>query len=383
MAPTLVLACLALAQQPAAAPPTDVFAMTRSGVQVEVSERPARGALDLVTPFGVYHTPTDPVETVLERVRDRKWRGQLRTTPAASLVPIIETYADNGQISALLELTEAVLQRGRSHELRAALTALEAWGARFDPVELGLSPDERVEGLWEEVQKTEGLRRLLLGARLAAEVAPGRNGEGDRQLTLTTLSRAFEDSDPLMQRVVLLVTRRQLMDEPYFGARVQHASLYASAAVRDLAGATAVRLRPTAAREYWVKALLRAEDALRLHAAEQLAQHLPDYAPKPFVLLIAIEDRRAPSKFSFLDHAVQVVVDRDEPLALRQLQFAFSRGGNERNEYLENASTIKAVRLEDELQSLLKHLLQGLAGDDVERTPAQWMEWYEKRQVKP
>ncbi len=90
----LVLTCATAWQQPAAAPPPpDLFAMTRSGVQVEVSERPMRGALDLVTPFGIYHTPTDPVAVVLERKRDRAWMATLRAAPDASLVPAIETFA--------------------------------------------------------------------------------------------------------------------------------------------------------------------------------------------------------------------------------------------------------------------------------------------------
>ena len=158
-------------QRPAAsAPPVDLFAMTRSGVQVEVSERPVRGALDLKTPFGMYHTPTDPVEVVLERKRDRAWVATLRATPDASLVPAIETFAENGQVSALLEIAQTAIQRGRSDEIRAALTALEVWGARFDPVAAGMDGSERIEWLWERVQSVEGLSKLLMGARLAAEV---------------------------------------------------------------------------------------------------------------------------------------------------------------------------------------------------------------------
>lgn len=381
---TLVLACAAVLQQPAApTPPADLFAMTRSGVQVEVSERPARGALELQTPFGVYYTPTDPVAVVLERKRDRAWLATLRATPEASLVPAIETFAENGQISALLEIAQAAVQRSRSDEVRSALTALEAWGARFDPVEDGVSGAERIAWLWKRVQSTEGLSKLLIGARLASEVSPGQNGVGDRQLTLTTLSRALGAGDPLLQRVTLLVSRAQLMDEPYFGARVQEMSLFGSRITFDLAGATAVRLRPTAAREYWVKALLRAKDTTRVNAAIQLANHLPEYAPKPFVMLLAIGDRKAPTKFRFLDYAIQVFVDRSDPMPLRQLQFAFSNGGSERNEHLENASTIRAARLDDALRQLLSRLLTGIAGDDVDRTPEQWTEWYEKRQVKP
>ncbi|MCH2101883.1 MAG: hypothetical protein MK209_08175 [Planctomycetes bacterium] len=379
----LVLTCATAWQQPAAAPPPDLFAMTRSGVQVEVSERPMRGALDLVTPFGIYHTPTDPVAVVLERKRDRAWMATLRAAPDASLVPAIETFAENGQVSALIEIAEVAIRRSRADEVRAALTAIEVWGAHFDPVEDGIEGASRIDWLWERVQSEKGLSKLLIGARLASEVTFGQNGVGDRQLTLTTLSRALESSDPLVQRVTLLVTRAQLMDDPRFGARVQQMSLFGNRINFDLAGATAVQLRPTAAREYWVKALMRAEDKTRINAAIQLANHLPKYAPKPFVMLMAIGDRKAPAKFRFLGGSIQVVVDRSDPIPLRQIQFSFSNGGSERNEYLENASTIKAVRADTNLRDLLLRLLMGVSGEDVDRSPEQWVEWYENRQVNP
>lgn len=384
MLSSLLLFAMSAQQAPApVAPPMDVFAMTRSGVQIEVAERPTKGALELTTPFGRYYTPTDPVEVVFERPRARQWANALRTIPDASLLPSIETLNDNGQITALIELGEAVLQRGRPDEVRAALTALEAWGARFDPVPKGKSVDERIEWLWEQLDGELELRHVLLAARLASEVTYGGNGEGDRQIGLVDLRRAIEDGKPLKRRAGLLVARAQLMDEPYFGALVQALSLAGHVVYRDLAGATAVTLRPVAARDYWVRALLRAEEPIRLVAAEQLATHLPDYAPKPFALLLAAGDRLAPSYYELLEHKAQVVVDRNDPLDLRQLELAFSRGGFERGEYLENASTIKVVRLEEGLRRKLTQLLGLLSDDDIDRSAAEWVTWYKNRQVSP
>lgn len=380
---SLVLAACAQAPQQAPLAPTDLFAMTRSGLQVEVAVRPQRGALDLETPFGLYYTPTDPVVSVLERKRDRSWAATVRSAPDASLLPAIEMFADNGQVSALLEMAPVVVQRAREDEVRHLFTSLEVWGARFDPAPRDLDRAERVEWYWERVEEGEGWPRLLMGARLASEVTPGGNGVGPGQLTLTTLSRAMESTDPLVRRVCLLVTRRQLMNEAFFNARILYGSLYEHVLVRDLAGSTSVRLRPEATREYWVKALLRADDAVRLQAAIQLAEHLPDYAPKAFTLLLAVGDRKAPTRFEFLDIKAQVVVDRRDPLPLRQLQFAFSNGGNERNEHLANASTVKLVRIEPALRQLMIRLLTGIAADDVDRSVEEWLEWYKKRQIAP
>jgi len=362
----------------------DVFAMTQSGVQVEVSVRPAKGALELTTPFGTYFTATDPVAVVVERRRDRSWAASLSALPDSSLMSTIKQFHDNGQVSAQLELARVVVQRGRAEEVRAVLRSFEEWGARFDPVPSDLKRQERVEWLWEQVQEVEGMTKLLFAGRLAEEVQHGANGVGERQFTLVTLRRAVErEDDPLVRRAAILVSEAQLMDDSLFGALIQHRSLYGHPLVRDRAARTAVVLRPAAAREYWVRALFRAEDSLRGLAATHLADELPNYAPKPFAILLATVGKRAPARFKFSDFSVQVVTDRKDPLSLRQLELAFRSGAGGDDEMIENSSVVKVVRLPDDLRLRLLRKLNVIADDDRERTVEEWIEWYEKRKVGP
>lgn len=388
MAAITALTCALLLQNPAppaAAPPEDLIAMTESGVQVEVAERPAEGALEVQTPYGLYRTPTDPVKLVIERQRDRAWVTLLRTRADANLLPTIRLFDSNGQITALLDVTEAALRRGRADEVAAALRALERWGALLDPVpaEPERSSDERVEWLWDRVLDTEGPRMTLLAGRMTEEVIGGENGVGPSQIKLVPLRNAIEDGRPLLRRAAILVAQEQLMDDPLFGALVQWNSVYGDVAVRDRAGECAVVLRPIAAREYWVRGLLRASDERRLICARRLAQHLPDYAPKPFAIVLAAVGKLAPRRFDFLDHSIQVVVTRNEPLTLRQLEFSFSKGGSEHAEYLENSSVIKLCSVPEELRRSLTLMLAELAGDDVERSLEEWLDWYRARVQGP
>jgi hypothetical protein len=361
---------------------SDWIAMTRKGVQIEVAEQPKKGALEVVTPFGLYRTPLDPVELVFERQRDRSWLAGLRTGNNATLLEAIAVFRDNGQISALIEVGKVAVQRGWPEEVRASLRGLEAWGARLDPVPADLNGEDRVEWLWQQVQKREGLAKLLLSGRLATELTPAGNGAGHRQLSLSVLRRSMQNSDPLMQRAGAQLAGVQLMDDPYLLSRLQNMSLYTSVVAQDRAAQTAAVLDFAASREYWVKALLRAEDSLRLIAARHLANELPLYAPKPFAFLLSSVGHKAPQRYSFVDHDIQVVVDRRQPTPLFPTGRAYFGPKTLPGEYLENTSVVKLVKIPDLLRNQLQRYLLRLAGDDKERTVEEWLLWYKKQQIR-
>ncbi len=371
-------------QAAATAQPKDWIAMTESGLQIEAAAQVASGALEVDTPFGLYRTATDPVKLSFERRRDQTWKASLRIRDTATLLEAIETMRDNGQISALIEIADAAMRRNQPQEIRAALRGLESWGAKLDPVPKGMTQDERVQWLWERTREVSGPAKLLLAGRLAAEVMPAGNGVGERQLRQVELQKVLRDGDVLMQRVAILVIEAQRMSDPYLGAQVLMWSVYGHPITRDIAARTAPLIRPLSTREYWVRALLRASDSLREVAAQNLAWEMPDYAPKAFAILLAASGKRAPSRFKFADHSIQVVVDRREPRNLLQLEVAMETSGGElQGEYLENASVIKVCKLPEALRDQMLRYLVGIANDEQERTLEQWLEWYTKRVKKP
>lgn len=396
----LVLAWPLAAQQPAVtATPVDVFAMTKSGVQIEVSEPPKRGQLDIKTPYGIYRTPTDPVEIVLERARDRGWQALIRTTPDASLVPIIESMSANGQVTALLELAPLVLARGHEDETRLTLSKLEEWGARVDPVPPDLDRDERLEWLLEKRKQTSGPAQLLWNARYLAELPTPTTVEKQRVSNERgSWSERFQNKDVLEARFELQLAAHYLEDDPRAGVYARQLSLYGDPALMDVAGATTVRLWPGMAREYWVAALLREEDPVRIIAAQQLMRHLPEYAPKPFAYLLAAEAYMAPRRFEFAEQGVQLISKRESPSVhggwfqdcLSRWNAQYSNGRSfptvsypDRNEYLEMVSTVKLIKMSDELRTTVLKSLGLLANDDVPRTIQEWLDWYLAQRKSP
>ncbi len=362
--------------------PKDWIAMTESGVQIEVAAQVNKGDLTVETPFGLYRTATDPIRLCFERNRDLTWRTSIRTQSSASLLEAIQMCRANGQISGLIEIADAALRRNRPAEVRAALRGLEEWGAQLDPVPKGMTQDERVQWLWQQVQGVEGPAKLLLSGRLAAEVMPAGNGVGKRQLKQVELQKILRGGDSLMQRVAVHICEVQAMADPYVGAQILTLSLFGSTACRDLAARAAPKLRPLSTREYWVRALLRSSDSMREIAAQNLVWEMPEYAAKPFAVLLAATGKLAPSRFKFADHSIQVVVDRRHPHNLLQLEVAMQTSGGEIDgEYLEDSSVIKVCKVPAELQQQLQRYLGELAKDEQERSLEQWLIWY-KEQLK-
>jgi hypothetical protein len=369
----------AKAQQSA---PKDWIAMTESGLQIEVAAQVSKGDLTVETPYGLFRTATDPIRLCFERNRDQTWKTTTRTQSSASLLEAIQMCKANGQISGLIEMADAAIRRNRPAEIRAALRGLEEWGANLDPVPKGMTQDERVQWLWQQVQEMDGPAKLLLSGRLAAEVMPAGNGVGLRQLRQVELQRVLRGSQPLMQRVAVNICEVQAMADPYVGAQILTLSLYGSTVCRDLAARAAPKLRPMSTREYWVRALLRSEDSMRLAAAQNLVWEMPEYAAKPFAILLAATGKLAPSRFKFATHSIQVVVDRRKPHNLLQLEVAMQTSGGEIDgEYLEDSSVIKVCKVPAELQQQLQRFLAELANDEQERSLEQWLLWY-KEQLK-
>jgi hypothetical protein len=396
----LVLAWPLAAQQPATpATPVDAFAMTKSGVQIEVSELPVRGQLDIKTPYGIFRTPTDPVEIVFERARDRTWQALIRTTPDASLVSIIEALAANGQISALLELAPAVLARGHEDETRITLNKLEEWGARVDPVPSDLDREDRLEWLAAQRKQTKGPAQLLWNARYLAELPTPSTVDKQRiARERGGWSERFEQKEVLEARLELQIAAHYLEDDPRAGLYARQLSLYGAPALLDVAGATTVTLWPGMAREFWVAALLREQEPVRIIAAKQLMRHLPEYAPKPFAYLLAAEEHTAPRRFEFLEQSVQLVSKQEPPsvhggwfqdcLDRWNTQYSSNRSFPtvsypDRNEYLEMVSTVKLIKMSDALRTTVLESLGLLANDDVPRSIQEWLTWYAAQQQSP
>jgi hypothetical protein len=208
----------------------------------------------------------------------------------------------------------------------------------------------------------------------------------------------FGQKDPLETRFELQLSAHYMEDDPRVGVFARSFSLYGDPAVRDVAGATTVALWPGMAREFWVAALLREQEPVRIVAAQQLMRHLPKYAPKAFAFLLAADAYTAPRRFEFGEQGVQLVSTRESPgvhggwfqTCLSRWNAQYSNGRSfptvsypDRNEYLEMVSTVKLIKMSEQLRSTVLELLGLLAEDDVPRTIEEWLSWYAAQSQTP
>jgi hypothetical protein len=291
------------------------------------------------------------------------------------------------------------LARGHEEEIRLTLNRLEEWGAKVDPVPSQLDRDERVEWLLERRKESKGPARLLWNARYLKELPLPTTVEKQRiTRERGSWEERFQQKDVLEIRFELQLAAHYMEDDPRVGVYARSFSLYGDPALRDVAGATTVTLWPGMAREFWVAALLREEEPVRIVAAQQLMRHLPKYAPKAFAFLLAADAYTAPRRFEFGEQGVQLVSDHEAPgvhggwfqTCLSRWNAQYSTGRSfptvsypDRNEYLEMVSTVKLIKMSEELRKTVLELLGLLAEDDVPRTIEEWLSWYAAQSQAP
>jgi hypothetical protein len=424
---TLALA-LAFLAAPQAASPASVdtlqIAMTRGGVRLEVSAKPAPGSREVKTAFGVFHTPLDPVALVMESPRRARWRGELEANPELSLMPTIAALNADGRIAELIEMIPVLEARlledelsskaeHRRDELIAASNAIAGWGELLDPLPGELSREERVLALWKRARSAEGASALLSGGRLLFEVTPGGAGIGEHQLNISQLREGMRSRNPYLRRVASQISGKQLIFDSSQNALILMASMEDKHVVaRDGAADGIVRVWPGQAREYWTDILLRWEDEYRGRAGWHLVDHLPREAAAPVVGTVAASGERVSRRFDVGDITLTVVSERRKPS-----KFFAGSGTNNPNRGgstaaaaasaadecsstgvgftggaangvtpgvgrvprgLTNGSTAKVTKVNVALTESLKRALQRLADDGEERDREAWIAWYEE-----
>lgn len=313
-----------------------ILAMTKDGIRLEVSVAPAVGSSEVMTDFGRYFTPLDPVALVLQPPKRDTWRSELAADPNLSLLPAIGAANGDGRIRDLLDLTatieglwkqtaDAKLRLQRSKELVAATQAIWRWGQRLDPVPPKLDRDERVEILWKTLWKTEGPGTLLVGGRLMKEVAQAQGGYGDRQIRLVDIRRGVSSEDPYRIHSAAQVAAFQHMMDVQLGSNILHDTInHEHPVARDGLARAIAQLYPDHARMFWADYLFGGKDHQRIIAAWHLVDHLPKQADGPLVaalasttttvsrkitvggLTIRVEDRRPRIRMPLRPNSVQL-----------------------------------------------------------------------------
>lgn len=381
------LAALLLCAQDAAPPPT-LLAVTRAGVRVEAAAAPARGDLEVVTPYGIYSTPLDPVAVTLRTAPRRDWQRPELAAPGPAALATIEELEADGRLGELIELVAWADEHWTTPDdgprRVAAHEALERWGARLAQVPSDVPYEKRTEWLWRELRAEPGPRaHLLLGALL--ESLPRYSDTSNRgRLPYSELSAAFDERAPRLRRAAALALGRQGDGDRLHVARLLELSLREpDASARDAAGRAAAELWPEAADAFWWSALARGEDAERAAAAEHFVARGGERTVDYLAFVLSAHDRRAGQRYELAGKSVQVVLGTSSP-ALPTFSSApdglLGTGAPFATtpdvDRFEHVSVIKVTRLDDALVARLVQALARRTGEGAERGPAEWLAWY-------
>jgi len=364
-------------------PERTLIAVTRSGVQVEAARRPEAGALEIETPFGLFRTPTDPVAVVMSLAGAPAGPGQPARVAA-------RTLAEEGRLTELGRLAETARQGGDSGLMLAAVEALEAWGARLDPVPARVPRKARLEWLWREIGRADPPRAAALTGRFVKELPAAGRGSDNRDFSLTDLRRGLESPRPWVRRAAALAIGRKMPADLSLAPRLLALSLHdPDPRVRDGAARGAAGAWSDLADNYWYQAVTRAPEAERIAAAYHLAHFGGPRAADYLAFSLSVFDKKLGRRFSLDGKEVQVVDRTREPV----LPLLGGRAGGDCGQVhpiaitpdpdaFEHRSRIAITKASPAVTEALARALTELTGETRPRTPEEWIAWYRARHLK-
>ncbi|TAH34346.1 MAG: hypothetical protein EYC70_15475 [Planctomycetota bacterium] len=379
-----LLPVLLLAAQ---APAQDVtLALTAGGRAVEASDVPAPGARNVETPYGVFHTPSDPVAVTATQRVHRDWAGMPWPVPTFAARQLVDGVAGAGHLSELLELAAYAEERDTgavAEELTvAACRALESWGRELDPVPPRTAFGKRVDWLWRALLADGGPRVLLLGGRLMAELQTASTGQ-PAALGLADIRDALDARSPFVRRAGALAAADQKLGDITLAPLLLDRSLRdGSAAARDGAAQAASILWPDYSRNFWYESVARASESERAAAAFHLARYGGAQTLDYLAFTLSGYDKKAPNRYVFAGRDVQIVVDvrsASVPIAgviPGECNTAVFYPAAPATDSFTNVSVVKITRLTPAITEVLVRALELWSGGAMEREAGDWLTWY-------
>lgn len=315
---------------------------------------------------GRYDATLDPVVEIVDGGGDMHALEPLKKLDYAAWV---QRVSERGFLDVLLD------EKPKQPEQLAALrAALYEWGKSIDPLKSKVERDERVEELWEKLEKADGGAVALLAGRLETEIGEAENNHKDR-VGIADLRRALRDKDPEMRWAatrVALHQREMSVQHKLFEKSLEDED----ALVRDAAADALYGLEEQDALGMWAVKLFRSKyDSRRVHAAEHLGNYGSEEPAvvKALIMALGAEGYRAPGSYIFIGTQVSVVQDFDVEVALAAA-IAKPRVG-----VIVEGSMLEVRVVSMSLSKAIKGSLGKLTGTNPGPRAKDWRDWYEAR----
>jgi hypothetical protein len=358
------------------APPIPI-AVLQSGQRVECVEAEA-GDREFQTPYGLFRSPTNPVEKVVDGAQQAK---DLRKLRSAGVLDDFTWLHDLSTAGQLRELSMACLEvLAQDHQNTYPYELLESWGRKLDPVPAKLDRDKRISWLWKRVTGKDFTLAVLAGAKLREEVSQSSQAQNERVVSIRQLRSAIRSKSIVQRRVACLVagqqrefTMRELLLETSIADKLDP--------VRCAAAEGTHQIHAHSARQYWVRNLAQGSGAHRDAAAWNLGHFGGADALNALIHVLAAWEHKPPERFRFADRTIWVVHRSDRSAGdlggynPEKLEVDF-RHLSPDLEFLDLGSTFTVTRYGESLHILILEALDTWAGEKTDRDTAAWITWY-------
>ncbi|MFK5957019.1 MAG: hypothetical protein QM477_11310 [Planctomycetota bacterium] len=341
------------------------IAVLDSGTRVETQGSVRIGQRNLNTPFGRFDASLDPVASMADGEEDLRLLAPLKTMDYGLW---LQRIAERGLLSTLMSQEIPKQHRALYQQL------VEDWGKRLDPLPLKLDHDQRVETLWERMQKTKSDdEQLLLTGALMREVSDSSSAH-KRRVGLSAMSKALKSKDPELRRAAARLAERQV--EFSLMHRLVDSSLEdKDMGVRRAASDAIYSMQPQESLGRWTVALWRnGKDAERVLAADNLARYGSKEQDVVRALILAMggeSNAVAPRSNIFIGRQITAVTDFDVEVANSAVI------ADPRISVLVDGTMLEVRVVSVVVSQAIRRNLRQITGVNPGNTRADWMRWYE------
>jgi hypothetical protein len=341
-------------------------AVLESGTRVETNGGASIGARLVETPYGSYDASLDPVASLSDAAAELELLAPLRELDYPAW---LQRVSERGLISVIHADVPPQGQVG------AKLASLEDWGRRLDRLPRRTERDDRVDLLWDMLQKADDADQALLTGALLREVSLSSQ-RVKRRVSLADLGRAFESKDAELRRAACRLAAHQ--QETGTQHRLAKMSLEdSSQVVRPAAAAAMVELDDERALGRWAVELWTSrKDSERVRAAEHLGAFGQgrDDVVRTLIYALGTSGYTAPGRYVFFGRQVSVVTDFDVEVA------AGAVIADPQISVVIEGAILHVRVISTTLGRTIAGSLQRLTRADFGNNRDAWMKWYEAQQ---
>jgi hypothetical protein len=335
-------------------------------------EKAEPGAEAFETEWGRFLCPGNPVVDVIDADADYKALEALRKYDYNAY---LQQASKRGFLEPLLEAANWKGKKASAIDQLAVLNALEAWGPYFDPVPSRIERLDRIEFIWEKLEKSDNGEAALLTGRMLAEMDRHMSPSQNSKITLADLRRALRSKNPGLRRAAALVGQRQ-SDYQFWQPMLKSSIEDDNAGVRAACASSVMVMDSEKALSGFSAALWRSgRDSERIAAAENLGQH--GDALSIDVLMIPLQATTVTggpaSAFAHFGRHVSVVADFDVEIAQA------ASIADPRVIVLQEGTALQVRVVSTRVVRTVMTSLRKLTKANPGPRPEDWLRWYEER----